>query len=276
MANFLVDENGKVKVFGFRSGKLYKMIIAFLYYVACAYIVVTSIVNEFKYYSFEAIDIVLVIIKYIFIIIFLFSPLIFLSDFKYVYNIPLFKKKEKAASAIGIIIVLAICYFMMQLNIYVGSNLYKSSVKEYSLKTTAQVATPKEKEIGSNELQIMLAKNDLAKGYEVQVSTEKDFKSVLIISNQKKNECKVQSPKLANQKKLFVRARTFGTVLRKEKKGNRTIKKIVKGPWSDAKEVKVVTPKKKTTEVQTTVKQTDKKQKETKKEEKKVKETKKK
>ena len=58
-----VKEN-RVPVFGFRSGKSYKMIIAILYYAIAGFIFVTSVINEFRYYSFEVVDVVLVIIKY--------------------------------------------------------------------------------------------------------------------------------------------------------------------------------------------------------------------
>ena len=69
MGNKLTDSEGRVKVFGFRSGKSWKMIIAVLYYTVAAFVFVTSVINEFRYYSFEAIDVVLVIIKYIFIFV---------------------------------------------------------------------------------------------------------------------------------------------------------------------------------------------------------------
>ena len=254
MGNKLVDEDGKVKIFGFRSGKSWKMIIAVLYYALAAFVFVTSVINEFRYYSFEAVDVVLVIIKYIFIFVFLFSPLIFLSDFKYTYNIPLFKKKEKTASVIGMIIVLVICYLMMQLNIYCGSNLYKSSVKEYTLKNTAQAVAPYDKKIDSDKLKLVLGTLSVAKGYRVEVATDKGFKTILLNGDYKKGLINLKSPILKNQKKLFVRAKSYGTVNGK----------TIEGDWSDVKEVKIVKSKKKkeqTTEIQTTKIKTTKKNK---------------
>ena len=246
----LTDDEGRVKVFGFRSGKSWKMIIAVLYYALAGFIFVTSVINEFRYYKFEPIDIILVIIKYVFIFVFLFSPLIFLSDFKYTYNIPLFRNKERSKSAIGMIIVLGICYMMMQLNIYVGSNLYKSSVKEYTLKNTAQAVAPYEKKMESDKLKVLLSSLQVAKGYKVEVATDKEFKAVLIQGDYKKSLITIKSPKLVNQKKLFVRAKSYGTVN----------KRIIEGDWSDVKEVKIIKSKKKndqaTTEQATTKKQT--------------------
>ena len=235
MGNRLTDDDGRVKVFGFRSGKSWKMIIAVLYYALAGFIFVTSVINEFRYYRFEPIDVILVIIKYVFIFVFLFSPLIFLSDFKYTYNIPLFRNKERSKSAIGMIIVLGICYLMMQLNIYVGSNLYKSSVKEYTLKNTAQAVAPYEKEINSDKLKVLLSNLQVAKGYKVEVATDNKFKNPLVKGDYNKSLITIKSPKLANQKKLFVRAKSYGTVN----------KKIVEGDWSDVKKVTIVEPKKK-------------------------------
>ncbi|MBR2213324.1 MAG: hypothetical protein IJ889_02675 [Eubacterium sp.] len=253
MGNKLTDSEGRVKVFGFRSGKSWKMIIAVLYYAIAGYMFVASIVNECLHHSFEFVDVILVIIKYIFIFIALFSPLIFLSDFKYVYNIPLFRKKERTKSIVGIIIVLSFCYFMMVLDLHVGSTLYKNSVKEYDLKNTAQVVAPYEKKIESNKLKVMLSSLQIAKGYKVEVSTDKKFKAVLIQGDYKKSLFTITSPKLVNQKKLFVRAKSYGTVN----------KKIVEGDWSDVKEVKIIKTKKKvqTTTVHTTSKKQTKKDK---------------
>ena len=249
MGNRLVDEDGRVKVFGFRSGKSWKMIIAVLYYAVAAFILVTSIINEFRYYQFEVIDVVLVVIKYIFIFVFLFSPLLFLSDFKYVYRIPLFKNKEKTKSLIGMIIVLSFCYLMMQLNIYVGSNLYKNSVKEYTLKNTTQTVAPYEKAYDSDRLKLILGSLDVAKGYRVEVALDKKFGGVIIKVEYKKSLIKLKSPILKNKDELYVRAKSYGTVNGK----------IVEGDWSDVKKVKIVKKKKQqTTTVPSTPKPTKK------------------
>lgn len=232
----LTDDEGRVKVFGFRSGKSWKMIIAVLYYVLVSFVFVTSVINEFRYYKFEPIDVVLVIIKYVFIFVFLFSPLIFLSDFKYTYNIPLFRNKERSKSAIGLIIVLGICYLMMQLNIYVGSNLYKSSVKEYSLKNTVQTIAPYDKKYESDRLKVLLGGNDFAKAYKLEVALDKGFKTFVLKGDYNKTLIKLKSPIFKNQEKLFVRAKSYGTVN----------KKIVEGDWSDVKQVKIIKSKKNT------------------------------
>ncbi|MCR5430510.1 MAG: hypothetical protein K6E58_04700 [Eubacterium sp.] len=247
MSDKQVEENrSRVPVFGFRSGKSWKMVIAVLYYAIVAFVFVTSVINEFRYYKFEPIDVVLVILKYIFIFVFLFSPLIFLSDFKYTYNIPLFKKKERTKSIIGMIIVLSVCYLMMQLNIYVGSNLYKNSVKEYTLKNTTQAVAPYDKELKSDKLKVLLSNLQVAKAYKVEVATDKDFKTPLIQEEFKKSIFTIKSPKLVDQKNLYVRAKSYGTVN----------KKTIEGDWSDVKKVKIKKTKEKKAEAPTTIEQT--------------------
>ena len=50
MGQKVVDENEpRVPVFGFRSGKSYKMVIAVLYYAIAGFILVTSVIHEFRY-----------------------------------------------------------------------------------------------------------------------------------------------------------------------------------------------------------------------------------
>ena len=93
-----------VKIFGLRSAKAYKMIPALLYYAAMAYFIGASIVGELLHYKFETIDYILMIEKYLFFAILFFSPLIFLSDFKYREKLPLFKKHTFSSSLSGILL----------------------------------------------------------------------------------------------------------------------------------------------------------------------------
>lgn len=127
--NGLKDD--RIKLFGFRSGLSYKMIPAILYYLFMLFYIFTGIYGEIKYYSFEPMDIVLTIIKYIFFFILLFSPAIFLSDFKYRDSLPLFKKRTKSATITGLIIVWMFCLFMINVNIYCMSDTWKQSRDEH-------------------------------------------------------------------------------------------------------------------------------------------------
>lgn len=123
--------NDGIKIFGFRSGKSYKMIPALLYYGFMALIIVSSVYGELRYYKFETMDYILMAYKYIFFTILFFSPLIFLSDFKYREKIPFFKKHTARSSIIGLIIVWMFCYFIAEINIMCMSDTWVNSKNKY-------------------------------------------------------------------------------------------------------------------------------------------------
>lgn len=120
-----------IKIFGFRSGKSYKMIPALLYYAFMIFFIGASVYGEIRYYQFEAMDYVLMAYKYIFFAIMFFSPLLFLSDFKYREKLPFFKKHTTSSSLIGLIIVWMFCYFMAQVNILCMSDTWVKSKNQY-------------------------------------------------------------------------------------------------------------------------------------------------
>lgn len=122
----------KVRIFGFRSGRAWKMIPAMLYYAFAAFIVISSAYGEVAHYKYEPMDVVLTVLRYIFLTVMLYSPLIFLSEFKYRDNLPLFRKRDVKLSIIGIIIVITFCYFMINTNIYVMSKTWKTSRDQYA------------------------------------------------------------------------------------------------------------------------------------------------
>ncbi|MCR5736458.1 MAG: hypothetical protein K6G64_02265 [Eubacterium sp.] len=124
-------DDSPIKLFGFRSGLSYRMIPAMMYYLVVTAVFISSIVNELKHYSFTGADMVLFVSKYLFIGIALFSPAIFLSDFKYVEYLPLFKKKTVSSGLIGLLIVIIFSYFMWNVDLYCMSKEYKESVKAY-------------------------------------------------------------------------------------------------------------------------------------------------
>ena len=125
------NSSGAVKLFGFRSGISYKMIPALLYYSFFLFYIAVGIYGEVRYYSFEPIDVVLEILKYIFYFIMFFSPAIFLSDFKYRDNLPFFKKRDAGSSIIGMILVWMFCSFMIFVYKECLSDTYWNSVSRY-------------------------------------------------------------------------------------------------------------------------------------------------
>ena len=124
-------DNGSVKLFGFRSGAVYKMVPAILYYAFMIFYIGTGIYGELSYYKFEPMDYVITILKYIFFIVWFFSPAIFLSNFKYRDSLPLFKKHDAGSSIIGIIIISLFCSFMTMVYKECMSDTYKKSVRAY-------------------------------------------------------------------------------------------------------------------------------------------------
>lgn len=123
---------GNVKVFGFRSGSAWKMILALAYYITVSLIWFPSIYSEFTYLKFTGMDIILDIFKYAFIGIWLYAPLLFFSDFKYVDKLPMFKNKTFGQCLSGYILVFMFCYFMWNVDIMCMSDTYQQSYKEFS------------------------------------------------------------------------------------------------------------------------------------------------
>lgn len=142
------DNYSRVKLFGFRSGISYKMIPAMLYYAFMLFYIGTGIYGEIKYYKFEPVDIVLMILKYIFFFIWFFSPAIFLSDFKYRDSLPFFKKRNVGSSLIGLILVSMFCSLMTFVYKESMSDTYKKSVEDYAKILQEE---QKNKEIETNE-----------------------------------------------------------------------------------------------------------------------------
>lgn len=126
-----IKNRGIVKVFGFRSGAVYKMVPAIMYYAFMLFLIVSGIYGEICHYKFENIDYILFGLKYIFFIIWFFSPLIFLSDFKFRDSLPLFKKHSAGASVLGMIIVTIICSSLTMIYKECMSDTYKESVSLY-------------------------------------------------------------------------------------------------------------------------------------------------
>lgn len=136
--NYQYVDRGSVKIFGFRSGKSYKMIPAMLYYVLAAIYIFSGVYGEFAYFEFEPMDYLICVLKYVFIGILAYSPIIFLSDFKYVDNLPFFKKKEFGSSLIGLILVAMFCTFMISVNKMCMSETYFKSADAYYAKIQAE------------------------------------------------------------------------------------------------------------------------------------------
>lgn len=121
----------RMKLFGFRSGIAWKMIPALLYYVFAILFIGSSFIGEFREFTFEDADVVLCVLKYIFIIIIALGPAIFFSDFSYRDKLPLFKRRNIIGNTIGSIIVFIFSVFMIWTYQYCMSDTYKESANAY-------------------------------------------------------------------------------------------------------------------------------------------------
>lgn len=121
----------RLKLFGFRSGAAWKMIPALFYYALAFLIIVSSIMGEIREFEFTWLDVILCILKYIFIFVVAFSPAIFLSDFEYNKKLPIFKAGSFVAKAMGFVLVNVLCIFLIWTYEYCMSDTYKDSADAY-------------------------------------------------------------------------------------------------------------------------------------------------
>lgn len=124
-------EIARMKLFGFRSGIAWKMIPALAYYIIVGVILFSSIIGEIHNFTFEDMDVLLTVLKYVFLIILLYSPAIFLSEFEYNKKIPIFNKQSTVIRAIAICCVILFSYFMIVVYQYCMSDTYKNSADEF-------------------------------------------------------------------------------------------------------------------------------------------------
>lgn len=121
----------RMKLFGFRSGIAWKMIPTLAYYILVGFILFSSIMGEIQYFHFEQYDVVLTILKYIFLFIMAYSPAIFLSDFGYNKKLPIFKGNSVILKTIAMIVILVFCYFMVCTYQYCMSDAFKESADTF-------------------------------------------------------------------------------------------------------------------------------------------------
>lgn len=158
--NSTIQKSSSIKLFGFRTGYAHRMLPAIAYYLIVTFTLITSIVNEVRYYQFTESDIILDVSKYLFIGIMLYSPALFLSDFKYVDSLPFFKKKKLGSSVIGLILVFCFCYFMWNVDIFCMSQKYKDSVEAYSIERQQQIEKQLEGENTESATKLETTNND--------------------------------------------------------------------------------------------------------------------
>ena len=98
-----------------------------------------------------------------------------------------------------------------------------------SIKVAATKVKSASKKRSSSKVKISLKKVKSVTGYQVQISTTKKFKKVLVSKKVKKIKFTLKSKKLKNKKKLYIRVRAY------KKSG----KKIYTSKWTKAKKIKI-------------------------------------
>jgi hypothetical protein len=104
------------------------------------------------------------------------------------------------------------------------SNVVKASVKVGTTKVKS--ATKKQT---ASKVKISLKKTKSVTGYQIQISTDKKFKKILVSKKVKKVQFTLASKKIKNKKTLYIKARAY------KKSG----KKTYTGKWTNAKKIKV-------------------------------------
>lgn len=92
------------RLFGFRSRRVWKMIVASAYYGLCA-IMLVGVFASVRPYSTEPRDVVLDVVSYLVLVLAMFVPALLLSDFRYRQKLPLFRRHKLLSSAVGLAIV---------------------------------------------------------------------------------------------------------------------------------------------------------------------------
>lgn len=118
------------KILGFRSKTPWKMIIASLYYVSCVLIFIVLIITPPPVPA-GSWDTVVVKISTLIILLWMLSPVVFLSDMPLRDKLPLFKKHTWPDSLIGMIIVFFLFSYLFALSESLHTDIYQVQFKQY-------------------------------------------------------------------------------------------------------------------------------------------------
>jgi uncharacterized membrane protein len=122
-------------LFGFRSKKPWKMVVASLYYFL-AVAVGIAVMTSRKPYAHNGTDIALEVLSGVLLTIALLSPALLLSDFGYRHRLPLFKRRKVALSALGLVLF----FGLMVVASAIADTLHTAPYKVAAAKEAAQQA----------------------------------------------------------------------------------------------------------------------------------------
>lgn len=119
------------KLFGFRSGKPWKMVIASIYYaavfmVAC-FAVTTPLPDQTSIY-----DKAIYLLSSLILVLWMLSPAIFLSNTKFREKLPIFRNRTGSSSLLGMMIVFLFFAYLFAAVEDLHSLAYKDLIRHYS------------------------------------------------------------------------------------------------------------------------------------------------
>lgn len=146
------------KIVGFRSNKMWKKIIASLYYLFCLIYIIQSL-NNVPVIKANIYDMVIHKISAVLMGLSYLLPTIFISNFKFKEKIPLLKKKKWWSDVFGFIIVFLFMFFCSNIVTLFHSKDYLQRYEEYN--ATEIIYQKQESDEVPEEEKSSLTKNEL-------------------------------------------------------------------------------------------------------------------
>lgn len=171
------------KLWGFRTNKLWKKIIAVLYYLFCLILIILSL-NDVPEIKADLYDMIIYKVSTILMSTSYLIPMIFISNFKFKDKIPLLKKKKWWSDVFGFIIIFLFMFCCSNVVTLFHSKDYQQRYEEYN--ATQIIYQPQESDEVPEEEKSSLTESEL----------EDDLKNLITDNNnneEKKEETIVEN-----------------------------------------------------------------------------------
>lgn len=171
------------KLWGFRTNKLWKKIIAVLYYLFCLILIIFSL-NDVPEIKADLYDMIIYKVSTILMSTSYLIPMIFISNFKFKDKIPLLKKKKWWSDVFGFIIIFLFMFCCSNVVTLFHSKDYQQRYEEYN--ATQIIYQPQESDEVPEEEKSSLTESEL----------EDDLKNLITDNNnneEKKEETIVEN-----------------------------------------------------------------------------------
>jgi cytoskeletal protein RodZ len=134
-----VAEVKRGKLLGFRSRRVWKMVVACAYYAFCG-LAALGVFASVQPYATDTRDVAIDVVSYLLVVLLLLSPALLLSDFGYRQKLPLFKRRKLLWSVAGLALVFVLLSGTIAFAESVHSQPYKVAAEK------ARVALQKKQE----------------------------------------------------------------------------------------------------------------------------------